>query len=194
MGRPEEGQLNVAAQSASWGGESSASREEWGYAYLAQARSDLAAAVKVGVDEPSVLAMLLQMTFEKAAKGILLIGRRIDVDRAASTHVAASLLVAHLKREPDRLRLLGAGAAAAYRTVLPFVVELERLNPATVRALGHRSDQLEYPWSDGQTGSICWPARDLQVAVRLGDPRSTEASRLLRFAHALLAHATELVS
>jgi hypothetical protein len=44
-----------------------ATRKEWGEAYLAQAASDLAAAQALGGAEPSVLAMLLQMTFEKAA-------------------------------------------------------------------------------------------------------------------------------
>lgn len=165
-----------------------AGRREWGEAYLRQSQADLAAALWVQAREPSVLAMLLQMVFEKAAKGILLLGKQIDVDKATSSHVAASLLVAHFKREPDLLRVLG-GSPHAYRDVLPLVVELERLNPAVVKASGSGCPQLEYPWEVADTGEVCWPSRDLGIAHRLGDPNSTEAQRLTRFAEALLANA-----
>ena len=45
-----------------------ATKREWADAYLAQAHQDLIAARRLTGHAPSVLCMLLQMVFEKAAK------------------------------------------------------------------------------------------------------------------------------
>jgi hypothetical protein len=49
-----------------------ASARDWADGYLGQARADLRGAHAVSGAEPSVLAMLLQMLFEKFAKAALL--------------------------------------------------------------------------------------------------------------------------
>lgn len=170
-----------------------ATRREWGQAYLAQARSDLAAARAIGSQEPAVFAMLLQMTFEKTAKGILLLGGMIDVGKATSTHRVAPILVGHLKRNRQLLVVLGASGQYGYERELALVRELESLNPAVVKASGKVDQQLEYPWEDAQSGDVHWPARHLTFASRLADPQSTEGPHLQRFAHALIAHAEALV-
>ncbi len=168
------------------------SREAWAEGYLAQAADDLLAALAVGTAAPAVMAMLLQMTFEKAAKGILLLGKTIDVDKATNSHAAASILVAQLKREPELLKIIGHGDQYAYKHVLPLVVELERLHPQLVQGDPVREQQLEYPWVDSATNQVHWPARHLTIAQRLADRESTEGQRLTRFAAALLMHARML--
>jgi hypothetical protein len=157
-----------------------ATTREWSDAYLAQARADLEAAGQLGGAVPSVFAMLMQMALEKIAKAWLLRTGQIDLAGATSSHLAASRMVALLKRDRRRLATLGYGDAYAWKDVLPLVQELERAHPQ----LAEGGAQLEYPWEQPD-GSIAWPARDLSLALRLGDPRSTEAARLLRFARQL---------
>jgi len=49
-----------------------AAPSEWALAYLEQARADMRGADLVQAEEPSVLAMLLQMVLEKLGKAALL--------------------------------------------------------------------------------------------------------------------------
>ena len=123
----------------------------------------------------------------------MLLGKLIDVDKATSTNAAAGILVNHLKRTPQLLSVLGAGTPYASKQVLPLVYELERLNPALVKASGQGGPQLEYPWEQANTQRIQWPASDLPIGRRLADPRSREVSQLLHFARALVTHAHALV-
>lgn len=157
-----------------------ATAREWSDGYLAQARADLEAAGRLTGVVPSVFAMLLQMALEKIAKAWLLRTGQIDLAGATSSHSAASRMVAILKRDRRRLATLGDGDAYAWKDVLPLVQELERAHPQFAEG----GAQLEYPWEQPDR-SIAWPARDLPLAIRFGDPRSTEAVRLLRFARQL---------
>lgn len=155
-----------------------ADEHAWADAYLAQAREDLAAAKELEGKTPSVLAMLLQMVFEKLAKAALLRSGQASLEQAKRSHAAASRMVAVMKRNREQLETIGNGYRYAWKDVLPLVVELERAHPQ----LAAGKPQLEYPWADAETGQVCWPARDLPVATRLGAPNSLAGMRLLRFA------------
>lgn len=157
------------------------SPNSWADAYLAQASADLAAAKRVGGQVPSVLAMLLQMVFEKMAKAALLRSGQMTVHQAHGSHRAASRMVAVLKRNRSMLLTLGGGYAHAWKDVLPIVVELERAHPQ----LAAGGPQLEYPWEDPVRGDVRWPARDLPIAQRLAAPGELTGSRALKFASPL---------
>ena len=115
-----------------------ATARDWADAYLAQAREDLEGARIVGARVPSVFAMLLQMVFEKLAKAALLRSAGVTVQRAASTHVAASRLMLVLQRQPGIMTPLGG--PQVWRDVLETVPELERAHPQLAEGA-----QLEYP-------------------------------------------------
>lgn len=159
-------------------------------AYLAQASEDLVAAKALvlaatkdpGLLAPSVLAMLLQMTFEKLAKAALLRNGSTTVEAARATHKAASRLVSILRRNRGLLHPLGGDVV--WQDVLTTVPELERAHPQLAEPTAPR---LEYPWEDNN-GTVRWPARDLAVAHRLVDPTSTRGSRMIRFASKLIEH------
>ena len=68
--------------------------QAWAAAYLAQAREDLEAAKKLDTGTSGTLAMLLQMVFEKAAKAAMLRMGTLSLDKARSTHIIASKLIA----------------------------------------------------------------------------------------------------
>lgn len=155
-----------------------ATKREWADAYLAQAHQDLIAARRLTGHAPSVLCMLLQMVFEKAAKGALLRSGQISISKARSSHKAASTLIQILKRHRKYLTTIGPGGSYQWKDVLPLVQELERSNPQ----LAQDGPQLEYPWEDSSDGSIRWPARDLPIVQRMDDPRDTSGPRLVRFA------------
>jgi len=155
-----------------------ATKREWADAYLAQAQEDLLAARRLTGHAPSVLCLLLQMVFEKAAKGALLRSGQISVSKACSSHKAASTLIQILKRHREYLAAIGSGSAYEWKDVLPLVQELERANPQ----LAQDGPQLEYPWEDPGDGSIRWPARHLPIVQRMDDPRDTSGPRLVRFA------------
>lgn len=57
---------------------------------------------------------------------------------------------------------------------------LERANPSVAKRAGG-GPQLEYPWQS-TTGGIHWPARDLAIAAKLGNPKSNLAAHLNDFA------------
>lgn len=155
----------------------------WSDALLAQAREDLRA-VDVLVDArapASVVAMLLQMVFEKLAKAAL---ARTDVTSFVAnrtSHVAASRLVSTIKNHGAYLNL-----RYAWKDVLPMVQALERAHPA----LAKRGPHLEYPWEAGTEMGL--PATHLGVVRQLADPFDTKGPMLLRFAHELSNRFDEL--
>jgi len=165
-----------------------ATKREWADAYLEQAHQDLEAARILTGKAPSVLCMLLQMVFEKAAKAALLRSGQITVNKANSSHKAASTLIQILKRHRSYLEAIGSGNAFEWKDILPLVQELERANPQ----LSQQGPHLEYPWEDPQDGSIRWPARDLPVVQRLSDPLDTSGPRLVRFAGQLCKQVNSL--
>ena len=155
-----------------------ATDREWADGYLAQARADLAAAVLVGTGEPSVFAMLMQMAFEKFAKAALLRSGSMTLSAAATTHRAASLMV-HAMRIQRRL-MAPMGGPLVWHAALEALEALERANPSIAKRAGG-GPQLEYPW-EATNGMIHWPARDLAIAAKLGNPRSNLAAHLSDFA------------
>lgn len=154
-----------------------ASPREWSDPYLAQARADLDGARLVDANVPSVLAMLLQMTFEKLAKDALLRSGAVSVEWATGTHRSASHLVRVLRLQRGIMAPLGG--PLVWQDALWAVDALERGHP-TLSAGG---PQLEYPWL--AAGNVRWPARDLPIAQSLANPRSNLAARLLQFASKL---------
>lgn len=155
-----------------------ASPREWSDAFLAQARADLDGARLVDANVPSVLAMLLQMTFEKLAKAALLRSGGASVEWATGTHRAASHLVRVLRLQRGIMAPLGG--PLVWQDALWAVDALERAHPA----LSAGGPQLEYPWL-ATSGEVAWPARDLPIARSLGNPRSNLAARVLQFASTL---------
>ncbi len=159
-----------------------AGSKDWADAHLAQAAEDLTAAKKLGGRVPSVLAMLLQMVFEKTAKAALLRSSEMTVAKARASHRSASRMVAVLKRNRSILHKIGGRNAYAWKDVLPVVTELERAHPQ----LSEGGPQLEYPRQDVATDEVLWLARDLPIAHRLGAPGDLTGSRTLKFATQLI--------
>lgn len=149
-----------------------ASTSDWAAGYLAQARADLNAARILGAQEPSVLAMLLQMTFEKLAKAALLRSRAISIAKACSSHKAASQMMRVLKRQRR-------GPTGDWQQAFRVVTELEQAHPALAAGA-----QLEYPW-EGPGGEIRWPADHLSIAAELGSPKKRLGAQILQFARRL---------
>lgn len=149
----------------------------WSNALLTQAREDLRAVEVLAGDArapASVIAMLLQMVFEKLAKAAL---ARTDVPcfiANRTSHVAASRLVSAIKNQSHYLDL-----RYAWKDVLPMVQALERAHPALARGGPH----LEYPWEEGEGMGL--PSTHLPVVKQLADPMDTKGPRLLRFAREL---------
>lgn len=153
-----------------------ATRGDWADAYLAQARADLRGARAVAAaGEPSVLAMLLQMAFEKFAKAALLRSAQTAVEDARRTHRGASRMIHAMRRQRGLLAPLGG--PWPWADVFGLVDALEQAHPA----LAQGGPMLEYPWEDA-AGAVRWPARDLAVAVQLSDPAHNLGARALNFA------------
>lgn len=131
-------------------------REEWAFAYVAQAREDLNAAIALQGRFNSVLAMLLQMTFEKLAKAALLYGKRISVEQAQRSHHAAVSLMRIFRKNPRLLELFPGKAQKKWIPTVTLVENLTKLHPQ----LAKRGPQLEYPW-EADDGTIASPAIDL---------------------------------
>jgi hypothetical protein len=131
---------------------------EWAEAYREQAAADLRAATQA--TEPSVLAMLLQMAYEKVAKAALLRAGMSTVHDAQRTHLAASTMMTVLAGSRRKCNQLGVDRWYLQYNLLPMVTALEGLHPALVRARGGAGPWLEYPWED-PAQDIRWPARDL---------------------------------
>ena len=159
------------------------SSQEYGQAFLEQAREDLKAAHALPIQTaPSTFCMLLQMVFEKLGKAAYL----LNGQHVAESHVAISKLFVVLKRAPKSMYI---------PTVTPdveqFIRDLENAQPsnAKARTLEYHGNnvfqQLEYPWKDELNNQACYPARDLTLAQEIVRPRNTIASQCLKFASAL---------
>lgn len=159
------------------------SAQLWSDALLEQARDDLRAAETLaGARGPaSVLAMLLQMVFEKLAKAALARTDERCFVANRTSHAAASRLVKTIKNHNKYL-----GLRYAWKDVLPLVQELERAHPALAR----RGPHLEYPWEEGDKMGL--PATHLSVVRQLADPLEMKGPRLLRFARELSNRFDEL--
>lgn len=148
----------------------------WSDALLTQARADLAAAEVIAERgaPAEVLAMLIQMVFEKLAKAVL---TRTDVScfvANRTSHAVASTLVAAIKNQNEYLDL-----RYRWKDVLPMVQALERAHPAIAKGGPH----LEYPWEAGLEMGL--PATHLPIVKQLADPSDTKGPKLLRFAREL---------
>lgn len=109
----------------------------------------------VQAEEPSVLAMLLQMVLEKLGKAALLRGGQITLAAATSSHAAATRMVQILANNRRGCERLGWQPSVVRLHVAPIVARLERAQPQ----LAAGGPGLEYPWED-PTGAVRWPARD----------------------------------
>jgi len=159
-----------------------ASNREWAEAYLEQAREDLKAAQIGRINAPSDFCMLMQMTFEKAAKAALLRKGTIRLEKAVSSHSGASKLVKILKTNREYLPLADMGKPYLWKDILPLLTELERSQPSLA---GKGQPSLEYPWENSE-GTVCWPARDFPMIARLKSSPQI-APRLLKFASLLIS-------
>lgn len=150
----------------------------WADAYLAQARADLEGARRVGADEPSVFAMLMQMVFEKFAKAALLRSGAVTLGWAESTHRAASIMLRAMVLQRGVMDPMGG--PNVWHDVLWAVEALERAHPS----LAQGGPQLEYPWLS-VAGIVQWPSRDLAIAASMGNADSNLATRVMQFASLL---------
>lgn len=159
-----------------------ATPRDWADGYLEQARADLDA-VRVLVAHPihvaraSVLAMLLQMAFEKFAKAALLRSSAISIEAAQSSHKGASAMVCAMRVQ--RKLIASIGGPFAWAAAFEVVEALERAQPSIAKG----NAQLEYPWMTN--GSVQCPARDLPIAQKLANPNSTLVLHVVDFANKL---------
>lgn len=144
-----------------------ASTSAWALAYLEQARADMRGAELIQAEEPSVLAMLLQMVLEKLGKAALLRSGQITLAKATSSHAVATRMVQILANDKRGCSRLGWKPVVVSVQLAPLVARLERAQPQ----LASGGPGLEYPWED-PTGAVLWPARDLDVAKEFGPKRS----------------------
>lgn len=77
--------------------------------------------------------------------------------------------------------------------VRQFVAELEAAHPAVAARQPQPWPQLEYPWEDGGASAVLWPARDLPLARRVGNPHDRIALDCLKFADALAKQLPALI-
>jgi hypothetical protein len=160
------------------------SDRDWAVGFLEQARADLDAARVLATQglttsRASVLAMLLQMAFEKFAKAALLRSRSTTYATAKGSHKAASTMVAVMWRQRGAL----IGGRFRWSAALGVMEELERAQPSLAKGAA----QLEYPWEDSSSIVRC-PARDLPLAFKLANPNSTLALHVIEFASWLDQH------
>lgn len=154
---------------------------DWAEGYLQQALADMRGAERVQGSEPSVVAMLLQMTLEKLGKAALLRAGALTVAAATSSHLAATRMVQLLASNRRACLHLGWKPAVLCSRVAPLVERLERAQPQ----LAAGGPCLEYPW-EGPDGEIRWPARDLSVAHEF-QPRHNAGLMVFRFTRDLCA-------
>lgn len=156
-----------------------ASTSEWALAYLEQARADMRGAELIQAEEPSVLAMLLQMVLEKLGKAALLRSGQIKLAAATSSHAAATRMVQILANDRRGCTRLGWQPLVVRGHLAPIVARLEHAQPQ----LAAGGPGLEYPWED-PAGFVRWPARDLDVAREFG-PKRNAGLLVHRFTSAL---------
>lgn len=166
-------------------------REEWAAAYVAQAEEDLRAAIDLQGRYDSVLAMLLQMVFEKLAKAALLYGKRIDVKKAQRSHNAAVILMSIFRELPQLLDLFPGKAQRQWLPTVTLVEQLTKLHPQLAKGGPH----LEYPW-EREDGTIGVPSKDLTGFLQSlwGDPAGATKRQADLFIFArVLANNAEVV-
>ncbi len=168
-----------------------ATNTEWALGYLEQAKEDLralemlSAAPGEAKADPSVICMLLQMVFEKAAKGALLKFTKTTAKDLIGSHRAATTFMVMLKREHKLLARIEEKKPRRVLSLLPYVRELEEANPSIAWDKKNRVQlrpQLEYPWEDPATGAIRWPAKNLPIANRMRHPNDLIGGRLIKLA------------
>lgn len=156
-----------------------ASEREWATGYYMQALADMRAARILQGQEPSVLAMLLQMVFEKLAKAALLRSGQLTIERARGSHSAASTLIHQIGNNKRICERLGLVPSTVRKLLAPVVDQLEKSHPA----LSPDGPYLEYPW-ETLSHEIQWPDAHLEVAQRFR-PKRVEGQRLFDLAERL---------
>ena len=136
-------------------------RHDWAAAYVAQAREDLEAAKRLQGRHASVLAMLLQMVFEKLSKAALLYGKKVTVDDVQRSHTTAVSLMAIFRRHPNLLDLFPGKHQRKWLSTITLVEALSKLHPSLV----DHGPQLEYPW-ELEDGTVQSPVNDLTPNLR----------------------------
>jgi hypothetical protein len=166
-----------------------AAPSEWALAYLEQARADMRGADLVQAEEPSVLAMLVQMVLEKLGKAALLRSGQTTVAAATSSHAAATRMVQLLSNDRRACRRLDWQPMVLRAHVAPIVARLERAQPqlaagAPVWSIrgrtplvlsSDRRDILRLPRSSAQSGT---PDRFFDAWSPTYALDSTQCSRL----------------
>jgi hypothetical protein len=159
--------------------------DEWVAALLAQAKAELRVARSAGTGRAeetlletrmrfAVMAMLLQMAFEKIAKAVL---ARSDFDafqHVRTSHAAASRMVGAIRqRARYRSTPFKRFNDDRWKVALGVITDLEAAHPALARGGPH----LEYPWE--QPDKVALPGTDLAVVARLASPRERISPDLL---------------
>lgn len=98
------------------------------------------------------------------------------VERAQSTHIAASEMVRMLALDKRACNRIGWSNEAIRKRVTPLVHELERAQPQ----LAQGGPCLEYPWLSPTRG-VLWPNEHLPLAQRFR-AKSTDAMLVMNFA------------
>lgn len=132
----------------------------WAHAYLAQARSDFAAAqmLLAAPGQASQSTMLLQMAWEKLAKAAL--ANRSGFDPQAKTHRVAERFAGVLRRAPNLEAVFPFSRRAARKRVETLRREVKLLEKL-VPALAQGGENTEYPWQAPAVGVVLWPAQHL---------------------------------
>lgn len=143
---------------------------QWADAYLNQARSDISAAY-VLLSEPQAFCLMLQMTFEKLAKAVLLKADVRSYQEVRTTHVAVVTSIRAIRRQKKSLDKFADMPESKWNELMDLICELERANPS----VSTNGPHLEYPWEDKSAGKhrIAMPATDLPVLQKVtqrGDP------------------------
>lgn len=131
-------------------------REDWARAYVRQASEELEAAKALKGRYPSVLAMLLQMIFEKLSKAALLFGKSMTVRDVQRTHGAANSLMMIFRNRPSLLDAFPGKYKRGWQTTVSLVERITNYHPS----LADEGPQLEYPWERAD-GSVETPVDDL---------------------------------
>lgn len=167
---------------------------KWAHAYIRQAEAELKAAEALGGTCISVLAMLLQMTFEKAAKGALLYGDMVDIEDARRHHRAGLSLMKIFKDHPYLLNRLTGKYQDDWRPIVAAIEAITRLHPQ----VSESGPILEYPWYVDGEDEVRWPEKHLEPYLRaiLNTDRQPlgRLPEIFRFAHLLCDNADEVFS